>query len=270
MFFKSTMLFLSFAVIFCHFAAAFQIEVVDGREMYWEKPSDMRTAKGIIMFFHGCAHSAKDWFPKSQSCPACLGLPMEMSLIKQSLSHGYVVSVINSMSGCWGVHSDKDYVLLAAQRLYSTLQVTNRRFPLFFFGVSNGGSFCFHMTEQAEELAIKVTALAVMISSVKLTARNGKPPPAIFLPMAKDKATLHHVEETVRQYHAHRIPTDILLVLPQSINRTYFSDHCNAISPELSDSLVYALHAKRLLDSHGMLVDNPRQSEWREVHRTVS
>ena len=46
------------------------LQAVEGVEVVWQS---MPSPKGIFMFFHGCRHSATDYFPKSDSCPACLG-----------------------------------------------------------------------------------------------------------------------------------------------------------------------------------------------------
>ena len=46
------------------------LQAVEGVEVVWQ---GLPSPKGILMLFHGCRHSATDYFPKSDSCPACLG-----------------------------------------------------------------------------------------------------------------------------------------------------------------------------------------------------
>lgn len=45
--------------------------------------------KGTVVFFHGCVHSGYNYWPRSQACPECLGLPEEMSHVLQALNRGY-------------------------------------------------------------------------------------------------------------------------------------------------------------------------------------
>lgn len=45
-------------------------QAVEGVEVVWQ---GVPNPKGILMLFHGCRHSATDYFPQSDSCPHCLG-----------------------------------------------------------------------------------------------------------------------------------------------------------------------------------------------------
>lgn len=47
-------------------------------EVVWQKPAE--AAKGVVLLFHGCSHSAGDFWPDDGFyCKGCLGLPEEIS-----------------------------------------------------------------------------------------------------------------------------------------------------------------------------------------------
>ena len=50
--------------------------MIDDVEVVWQKPEN---AKGVVLLFHGCSHSAGDFWPDAFYCRGCLGLPEEMS-----------------------------------------------------------------------------------------------------------------------------------------------------------------------------------------------
>jgi len=52
-------------------------------ELVWQSPSE--NPKGMVFLAHGCAHAATDWWPKSESCPSCIGLPIEKSIVHSIL-----------------------------------------------------------------------------------------------------------------------------------------------------------------------------------------
>ncbi len=49
------------------------VQVVNGTELVLTKP--LGQAKGVVLLFHGCQHSALDWGYASPTCPLCLGEP---------------------------------------------------------------------------------------------------------------------------------------------------------------------------------------------------
>ncbi len=50
-------------------------QVIKDLETLWEVPHQPR---GVLFVAHGCSHSGSDWWPPSQRCQHCLGLPEEM------------------------------------------------------------------------------------------------------------------------------------------------------------------------------------------------
>lgn len=47
--------------------------MVNGTEVVLTNP--LGQAKGVVLLFHGCQHSALDWGYASPSCPLCVGKP---------------------------------------------------------------------------------------------------------------------------------------------------------------------------------------------------
>lgn len=45
--------------------------------------------KGAVFLAHGCVHSAYNFWPQSDACPECRGLPEELSHTLQALKLGY-------------------------------------------------------------------------------------------------------------------------------------------------------------------------------------
>ena len=49
------------------------LQSVNGTEVVLTKP--LGQAKGVVLLFHGCQHSALDWGHASSTCLLCLGRP---------------------------------------------------------------------------------------------------------------------------------------------------------------------------------------------------
>ena len=45
--------------------------------------------RGVVLMIHGCVHSGYNFFPQSDSCPECRGLPEELSHTAQALKRGH-------------------------------------------------------------------------------------------------------------------------------------------------------------------------------------
>ena len=76
-------------------------QVIRDLETLWEVPDQVG---GVLLVAHGCSHQAGDFWPASQRCPGCLGLPEEMAIRATALRRGYAVIAVSSYnrsSGCW-------------------------------------------------------------------------------------------------------------------------------------------------------------------------
>jgi hypothetical protein len=45
--------------------------------------------RGVVMMIHGCKSSGYNWFPQSDACRECRGLPEQLSHTLQALNRGY-------------------------------------------------------------------------------------------------------------------------------------------------------------------------------------
>ena len=70
----------------------------DRVELAWQTPPD---PVGLLFVAHGCGHAATDFFPRSDRCPTCAGLPEESRLVAKALKRRLAVAAVSSRGGCW-------------------------------------------------------------------------------------------------------------------------------------------------------------------------
>lgn len=88
-------------------------------------------ANVVVFAFHGCSHSADDWF----------FLPEEKKIVKASLSRGFGFVSISSSdrdSGCWNA---EDMFLVEKAIGLVKKKLGGRNYELVVVGASSGGSF---------------------------------------------------------------------------------------------------------------------------------
>lgn len=113
-------------------------------ELVWQRPRRPEGAKpkGIVFLAHGCHHAAGDFFPASDRCVKCAGLPEEARVAAKALTRGYVVAAVSSEKACWNTKAGD------ARRVAAALERVKRRnpdlpndAPVYAFGASSGGAF---------------------------------------------------------------------------------------------------------------------------------
>ena len=112
-------------------------------ELVWQRPRRPEGAKpkGIVFLAHGCHHAALDFFPASDRCVKCAGLPEEARVAAKALTRGYVVAAVSSEKACWNTQGDARRVAAALQRVRRRNPDVPRDAPVFAFGASSGGAF---------------------------------------------------------------------------------------------------------------------------------
>jgi hypothetical protein len=87
-------------------------------------------------------------------------------------------------------------------------------------------------------------------------------PPTVFLLMTRDAITLKHVEKNAA------ILKDTLIIRaePKPIGPHFFFEHGGALSKEDSAAVQAALKKNLVIDQENLLMEDPRLTEWREVH----
>ena len=250
---------------------------VNNIEAVYQLPSSTTTIKGVVFLAHGCSHSATDWWPKSDSCPLCIGLPVEMSIVRYGLEHGYVMLAMSSTNRrhkCWTGHDLNKantlityfYQKIILSAIPETVSVLP---PLHMLGASSGGNFVGILSQhRSTSDQPRVSSINVQISSIQEVDIN-KIPPTIFSLMIKDSFTL----STVRTNVLSRIDQHSIIEVPDlPITDSYFYDHTyGSITLEDSKKIAEVFYNQRLIDSRTKkLLNDPRMSEWRSVSLYVS
>ena len=76
-------------------------QTISERKTLWEVPA---SPKGVLLLCYGCNHQGSDFWPASDRCQDCLGLPGEVTLRTAAIKHGYAVIAVTSIdrsSKCW-------------------------------------------------------------------------------------------------------------------------------------------------------------------------
>ena len=112
-------------------------------ELVWQRPRRPEGAKpkGIVFLAHGCHHAAVDFFPASDRCVACVGLPEEARVAAKALTRGYVVAAVSSEKACWNTQGDARRVAAALERVKRRNPDLPNDAPVYAFGASSGGAF---------------------------------------------------------------------------------------------------------------------------------
>lgn len=58
--------------------------MIDGTEVLTITAAGAGTPKAVLLLFHGCSHSAIDWWHASKKCPTCLGMLLSFWLLPAS------------------------------------------------------------------------------------------------------------------------------------------------------------------------------------------
>ena len=263
-------------------------------EMVYQLPPDTLELKGVLAVFHGCSHRATDWFPASDSCKACIGLPVERTIAQGALDRGFAVLAISSQNkehNCWLPHGDIVPVSKAIRHFYEFLKKASKvgskrralfssidkgvsstqmmNPPLFLLGASSGGSFVASFAAESRNLSLHVSAICVQISAIRQT-NHVHVPPTLFVHMASDGHTSRAVGRSIEQLNKKSVGGVAVaaqhVCQSKVISPSYFHDHGQALSAADSATLVAALTAAGMIDAAtGKLKDDPRMTEWRQV-----
>jgi hypothetical protein len=137
-------------------------ELPGGIQIVYQIPEKGQVS-GVLFLAHGCSHSATDWWPKSEFCQPCIGLPIERSIVQRALNSGMAVIAVSSsnrQNKCWVQNNDLLPVSKALQFLFEKIRIhAGTRPPLYLLGVSSGGSFVGYLAQKMTDL--NVAALCV-------------------------------------------------------------------------------------------------------------
>jgi hypothetical protein len=138
--------------------------------------------------------------------------------------------------------------------------------PLYLLGASSGGAFVGLLAQDAKGQDITVSAICVQIMHVKIHRLNETMIPTLFVHMPVDTRTKKAIGAVMKEMNQHTANSAVELEChPKVLTPSYFFDHGAALSPTDSATLVGALDNAGYLTHDKKLVDNPRDSNWREV-----
>lgn len=261
---------------------------VDPVELLWQKPRD---PKALLFLAHGCNHAATDFFPPSETCPTCAGLPEETRVVAKALARGYVVAAVSSRGACWDATVDARRVVRALSRV-SRLVPELAGKPTFAFGASSGGAFV-----GALPFYGAVDGVVSQISSIRLPSRlrdaaslgeelraqggRGDYPPVVFSHMSRDVLTGELVDRSRAYLESVGVPVRVTELDPQPVDDGFFHRRIVRAVPadahgegaglepvvRLAESKAMAakLRDAGMLDTEGYLRDDPRASDWRSA-----
>lgn len=238
-------------------------EIIDGVHVLWAATSTS-SPFGILFVAHGCSHSHTDWFSNCGEEKQCLGLPEEMAIVHMALERNLIVvaaSSLNRKSKCWDMTQDGPRIATVLDRISKRLSPDkeNGILPIFAFGASEGGAFVSGLARYVK--------LAGFLSQI-----SAKPNPEpvdcmVYLTMKKDsRSDLAAIENLATAKNGKRIHLPALQISSPS----FFSERIPNMPLTTSTSIVNSLVREGYVDDTGLLLQDPRQSDWRRVVRDFS
>lgn len=231
--------------------------------VYQAPPS--ASLKGVLFFLHGCGHSATDMWPRSATCEACLGLPMEGSIAAAALVHDWAVVAVSSenrVHKCWGRRDPPrlERVMDVVVRATGAPRITAA------IGASSGGSMAARMASAPTFPGI----VGVVAQVMPATQPANIVTPIRFVHMRRDARRAIVVDEQVSQMQARGLDAGQLIVEPTPLTVAAFADRPNpALDPRTAMALLVAFRRDGIVDVNGNILADPRISNWRHSARPV-
>ena len=243
-----------------------------GVEIVYQVPTG-GASRGIVFFAHGCSHSSIDWWPKTKECPTCIGLPVERALVTAALKRGYVAvaqSSQNRKHRCWS-DADMPHALATLKWIMSHLKLPVATTPVHLLGASSGGGFVGRLAlkmRAKDKTSPRILSAIVQISLLRGDNEFAEVPAdlgILFVHMSRDVFLAQMISSYVKDSNRRNIKE--LIVQPLPLEPNFFNAHSSHLSLEDSAKLVAALRDAEFINQDGLLVEDPRQSEWRAVAR---
>ena len=244
-------------------------------ELVWEAPRD--AAEGVLALFHGCSHSAGDFYAQSPRCAECLGLPEERRIQAAALAAQLLTVSFSSSDRarkCWSPATDGPRVAAALAALLRRHNAST--LPLFALGASSGGGFAALLPQYVPHVA----ALEVQIMGAEPEAllatpppEHGPYPPSRWTHMPRDANMAGFVAEALQALKGAGLDVEESRIEPLPITPHFFADRVPGVTPEASAAAEAALREAKLLDADGFLVQDPRAgggAAWRGALGTLA
>ncbi|PRW44276.1 hypothetical protein C2E21_6653 [Chlorella sorokiniana] len=231
------------------------------RHDYWYQVP--KNPRATVVFIHGCAHSGYNYFPQSEACDECRGLPEEMSHVLQALRRNYAVIAISSLdrkTGCfnyWEDFMDVKQIVEGWRQEWGMEDL-----PLYGVGISAGSAFLLKMPRYMRFDGLVSEALGVDPKSGGFDVVLGKYPPTVFISMERDAKQKEFIAQDVKIINKIGGPTKVIKVFARKIYPTYFSDRSPYyISEVLSAKIYQGLLKISMIDQQGNVLEDPRYTD---------
>jgi hypothetical protein len=216
----------------------------------------------VVLFAHGCHHSAGDLWPPSPACPACLGLPEETRLRRAVLRRGMALLAVSSLDRagkrCWGeLRRDGGAAVAAIAR-----EVVRREglqgVPFYTMGASSGGQMALTLPQLMPEVAGVYSQVRGVPPSA-LSLPGGRPfPPTAFVHMPRDPNNLAVIVDDIAALRAAGTPVLDVRILPRPVTAAFLAERSPLLRPRLAAAAVAALQRDGLVAANGTLTEPPR------------
>lgn len=238
-------------------------EKLANTEYIYQFPSTERSEwKGIIALFHGCSHSATDFWDKSTVCEKCLGLPQEKNLVESFINANYVVLAISSqnrVNKCWNDH-DISFIYAIISQFRSQNRLNNDLYPLFAFGASSGGSIVSQLAMKKEfsDNFMGLSGVVIQISAFRINDLGKIQIPIMFDYMTRDErladVIANIIETNDKRDENEKITIRSNGIIPHIIDASYFSQEIGSpMTSKLSSQIYDAFKMAGILDENDML-----------------
>jgi len=233
--------------------------------MVWQPPPLSEKKKGIMLLLHGCHHSATDMWPRSESCPRCIGLPIESKIVKESLSRGWVVVSVSSVNRdhkCWHAERDEPRIAIVIDTIQSKTGAPRR---IAAIGASSGGIMATSL--------YKIDGIVGVVSQVMSTRVRPDHLPTRFVHMRRDEHRATYIDRQIATLRTKGIDVDQFIVDPHPLTIERFWPGPGGVPPvptrQLAQDIFAALRRDQIIDASNFLIEDPRQSHWRDILRPI-
>eukprot|EP00543_Licmophora_paradoxa_P009840 CAMPEP_0202463666 /NCGR_PEP_ID=MMETSP1360-20130828/59087_1 /ASSEMBLY_ACC=CAM_ASM_000848 /TAXON_ID=515479 /ORGANISM="Licmophora paradoxa, Strain CCMP2313" /LENGTH=223 /DNA_ID=CAMNT_0049086661 /DNA_START=75 /DNA_END=746 /DNA_ORIENTATION=- len=172
------------------------------------------------------------------------------------------ISSVDRQTKCWK-KADGPRVAKVLKHIYSDNTGHYKDIPILTFGASSGGGFVASVLPAAmKEMGVPLVGYISQIMARPLLDSSEN---AVYITMDRDMVTDANAESIVETLKGNRVKALHIRLPPIPLSDSYFSDRIVEITEKQSTDLVKALKSANMLDTSGLLSEDPRKSNWRSV-----
>ncbi|KAI5000387.1 hypothetical protein ZWY2020_004976 [Hordeum vulgare] len=231
---------------------------IEGARAIWELPA--APARGVLFVAHGCHCRPENFWPPSQHCPGCVGLPEDVAITARALRRRFAVLAVASAGDCWSLGKEVG----AAKRAIQSWTAKNGLgdLPVVALGASSGGYFVSRLAAK-----MSLTAVVMMISEGAFDLAGAPPgyPPSMFLHMPKDRKRAALVGRNVKMLRSNGVEVMELQSLELPLTPTLLSDRIAGLDHGLSERIWKVFSEEGFVDERGYMRKDGRATPWKDA-----